>query len=522
MTSADEHRRGWLVVGWTLVAAGSALRFAALGTQDPWADEGFTWSVIQTDAPLAEVLRHSQGEAPFFYVLTHLMAGPKAGLEVLRLIPALFGTLALVLQHILLRRYVRPCPAVLGTALMAFSAFQVYYSQELRTYSLVAFLGVAVLWLTLDILEKSRPGGTRWVALAICEAALVYSHYLTAAFLLGLAVVFLLDPRTKGRRARWFLTQCAAVLLFSPWIGHMLTFAGFLRDTPTITDFSPLRDAVAPYLVLALGKSLVPHSAGPLRAIEWAAVAGVGVAVLAWVAGGTAALLRGRQWDRLRFLLGGAFLPLGFVLAVCVLGLPRFNFVYTKYVIWIHAPLVLLAAVWMESELAASRRWTVALALILWGTANLWGLGNYFFDSEYRKAPAYRELVSDLANRAEPRDAILCDWLGTCQSVDALLASDPRLARLPRGLLVELRPEGPTARLGATSAEARLAPVVPCEAPRVWIILFRDWRSRREPGFEAQRLRLRRQIDELGRGDRFQPVDSLDARGLEAFCLQRR
>jgi mannosyltransferase len=122
----------WLVGAVTLIALG--LRFWKLGAWGLDSDEVFT---------LRDSLRlRPRNPRPLGYLLNHYLVQPFHSLDEfgLRVLPALFGVLAIPAFYFVARRLVGSRAAILGALLLTFSPLHVIYSQFGRYWSLVFLL----------------------------------------------------------------------------------------------------------------------------------------------------------------------------------------------------------------------------------------------------------------------------------------------------------------------------------------------------------------------------------------------
>ena len=143
-----------------------AVRLYRLGAESLWYDE--TVSVYLSRLPLPAMLAHTAGDIhpPGYYALLHAWQAVTApslahGLEFLYAFPSLvFGLLALPLLYALGRRLFGPRTGLAALWLAAFAPFLVWYSQEVRMYTLGAFLGLLCLWALLKFCAPSPPRQT--------------------------------------------------------------------------------------------------------------------------------------------------------------------------------------------------------------------------------------------------------------------------------------------------------------------------------------------------------------------------
>ena len=202
-----------------ILLAGTALRLHRLGADSLWYDE--TVSTYLAGSRLPELLRHTAGDIhpPGYYVLLRgwllLMGYPAghadargSGLEFSAAFFSLFfGVLLIALVYALARRVANRQVGLIAALLVAFSPYNVWYSQEVRMYTLGAALGVMVIYALLQIANrKSQIANGRWqtgrrqavfwwAVYAIAAAAGMYTLYY---------FVFLLIPLNL-----WVLWQIA-------------------------------------------------------------------------------------------------------------------------------------------------------------------------------------------------------------------------------------------------------------------------------------------------------------------------
>jgi uncharacterized membrane protein len=257
---------------WLILLAGLALRLFRLGADSLWYDE--TVSAALAGSALPELIRHTAGDIhpPLYYILLRgwliLMGYPTGhadaagiGLEVAAgFFSLFFGVLLICLIYALARRLAGPRAALIAAALAAFSPYHIWYSQEVRMYTLGAVFGVVVTAALVQIANrksqianrksqitnrKSQIANCKWWAIyAVAAVAGMYTLYYFAFLLIPLNLwalarlgIFYRVPRAKtdGSRAsivcrfadlpfaicRWLpllLANLAAALLYAPWL----------------------------------------------------------------------------------------------------------------------------------------------------------------------------------------------------------------------------------------------------------------------------------------------------------------
>lgn len=133
-----------------------------------------------------------------------------------------FGVVACALMYPLARRLglsrAHPWAPVFGVALFALNAYAVYYSREVRMYSMLLALVLLSSYLMLRLL--ARPGLSLWIAYVLASAAALYVHYY-AGLVFVAQNVFALLALLAERRLRvwpaWIGAQFGILALFAPW-----------------------------------------------------------------------------------------------------------------------------------------------------------------------------------------------------------------------------------------------------------------------------------------------------------------
>ncbi|MGQ9714728.1 MAG: glycosyltransferase family 39 protein, partial [Anaerolineae bacterium] len=241
----------------TLLAA-LALRLWRLGAESLWYDETVTLFLAQED--LARLTAHTAGDIhpPLYYYLQHVwLRAAGTGEFAAAFVSLFFGVLLVALVYRLAWDLTGSgTVALLASLLAAFSPYHLWYSQEVRMYTLGACLGLGaglILWRWLR--EARAPSGNlglRWLAAyAVVTALGLYTLYYFAfllAFLAlwGAAAAWRAGDTTPQKRRlvpAWCGAQVGALALFGPW----LPIAFRQATTPPVPpwrSFTPLPQAL--------------------------------------------------------------------------------------------------------------------------------------------------------------------------------------------------------------------------------------------------------------------------------------
>lgn len=217
-------------------------------------------------------------------------------------------------------------------AFMMLNPFYIFQLFLIRMYGLVIALGAGLTWLMLRLLD--RPSRALWVAWAILQGLLLFTHYY-GALLIGAQVMILGFRRPKG----WMPGFLMAMMLWGVWgIWLLQAYSGTMENTVRNLSAIPVRPA--PWEVI--GHFWASLLAGPLADGSFARAAGM-AAALATAIGLTlgGGVQRSTEWKRIGLV---AWLPLG-VGALMALRWPFFGARYfavvlVPFLIWIIALLI--------------------------------------------------------------------------------------------------------------------------------------------------------------------------------------
>lgn len=187
----------------TLVVIGLVLRLIVfLQNRSLWFDEMSLWGNIAQESPFRfdHPLTGDQ-LAPFgFLVIERMVAWVYGtGQMALRVVPLLAGMGALVLFSRLAARVLPERPALVALALFALSDDLIYYSSELKPYSVDVFMAVGMVLATVTSLGVSPT--LRWAALmALATAFSPWWSFPSAFIVAGCGLVLVVESAAHGRR----------------------------------------------------------------------------------------------------------------------------------------------------------------------------------------------------------------------------------------------------------------------------------------------------------------------------------
>ena len=430
-----------------ILIGGTALRMYHLGADSLWYDE--TVSVTLAGGPFLELLRHTAGDIhpPGYYALLRgwLIAvgygsghADPAGFRLEFAAGALsvfFGLVLIPLVYVLASHLASRRVALVAAAIVAASPYNVWYSQEVRMYTLGAALGVVVLYAMLRAYSGGSGARTWWLVYALAAAAGIYALYYFAFLLAAVNIwyaagIVATKARARGsaasvaREARgastapfafsvgpWLLANLLALLVFAPWAGIAWRQA---TDPPvppwrSVTGLGPA--LAASWTALGLGQSATGWLA-PVLAIALVLY----VLGLFALAGGSTrgASLAGAQVEpgatlsrpwrgpaAALLLFGATFGSLALILLFSLRS-PLFHVRY----LFTYSPAFYIVLAAGVTWLWARSRPLGTVAVLLWLAGAAVTLQAFWYDPAYR-ADDHRAAVRSLRAQWRPGDVLL-------------------------------------------------------------------------------------------------------------------
>jgi mannosyltransferase len=212
-----------------LTLCGAALRLYHLGTQSLWVDEITTAIVVKKGlSAIWEFTTQDVGPLPLSYVFEWLIVKVRDSEFFVRLPSCLFGVASIPLAYLVAHQlFRRKSVALVVAALLTFSAFHHYHSQEARGYMLYLALTLGAFYFFLRALENGRT--MSWIGYGGLSLAQLYTTYfgvfVVAANAMYGAIRLLLSERSDTNSV-WLKRQLLMLasitmilaLLFLPWV----------------------------------------------------------------------------------------------------------------------------------------------------------------------------------------------------------------------------------------------------------------------------------------------------------------
>jgi len=389
-----------LAIFLVILLVGFALRLYRLGYESLWYDEMV--SVLLARKSLPALTAHTAGDIhpPLYYYLLHFWIRLTGSSEFsLAFLSLVFGVLLIPLLFYLGRGLYGAKIGLLGALLLAFSPFNLWYSQEVRMYTLGASLGLISLLFLLRLI-KSRPRFQRryGAGYILASASGLYTLYYFTFLLLAqnlMVIGWWLARWVKGKQKfsllPWVSSQVGILLLYLPWLP--IAFRQVTNPpVPPWRTFTGFAEAgIESWSALSFGQSVDPKIVWPLLLLA-----------LALFALGLFNLLRAQvsdSWFVPLSLAGHTLLPI-LLIYLFSLIVPLFH---VRYVFTYSPPFYLLLAVGL---IRLPRKPLVVLSLLFILGGSAYSIYNFHFDPRYA-SDDHRGAVEYLEERLRPEDVVL-------------------------------------------------------------------------------------------------------------------
>ncbi|HET7296887.1 MAG TPA: glycosyltransferase family 39 protein [Gemmatimonadales bacterium] len=368
-----------------LTVLGAVLRLYRLGHQGFWFDEGNTALLVHfSPGKMLGLIPQSESTPPLYYCVAWMWARVFGYDEVgLRSLSAVCGVLLVPVVYAAGARLISRRAGVIAAALAACSPLLIWYSQEARSYSMLALLSsVSLLAFAYARLDPSPRVLAAWV---VASALALATHYYAALVVVPEALWLLWVHRRRSVQVAVGVVGVCGLGLIPLAIGQQTSGrANWISFTPFDRRFGQI------------GPQFAAGFDGPAHSVlEPVAIA---IVVLALVLLAT----RSEPVQRRGALLAGGIALSGFLISL-VLVVAGFDDLLTRNVLAISAPAALLVAGGLAVPRPRGVGVIAALALCGMGVATAVGVA---VDRDYQR-PDWRVVAGALGQAPVGGRAIL-------------------------------------------------------------------------------------------------------------------
>lgn len=218
--------------------------------QSFWLDEGAQMVMSSQSLAFQWFGRSADFHPPLFYLLIHFWMKFGSVEWFLRFPSIIFGLGTVYLGYLFGKKLFGEKIGFLTGLFLAIAPFHIYYSQEARMYSLLAFLVTASMYFLWN---------KNWFGYLVTMVAMFYTHYASFAVIFTQFLWLMVWQRESLKS--WLVSFLAAILFFLPWLPHFLkqlnaggNLIEILPAWKNLATLSPLKSIPLLFFKFSLGR----------------------------------------------------------------------------------------------------------------------------------------------------------------------------------------------------------------------------------------------------------------------------
>ena len=369
------------------------MRLFRLGYQSEWNDEAVSVAIAKGTTQQILTNQFHSRHPPGYYLLLHYWLNWLGDSDqMLRLLSALAGILSLVVMYQLGKSLFNQEAGLVATAVTATMPFHLFYSQEIRSYSLLFFLAALLMLCHVKIWQSK--GKKWWIVYLLTGLAGMYIHYFFALIIGTVGLHFILRwwrIRSNSPWQAFIIIHLAMGLLYTPMLSWIFNEAEKGNYFARSVEFGA-------YVSLPLTFSIGLFLPGILVMIGFALILVLVLITLLQAGRAFKQATPERTW--LVFSLMAYWVPVTLLYAVSLVWLP----LTTPRLMMTAVPGLYLFLAWGATM---TKEWLFNLILVI----GLIGLGlvadyNWLFSPQHQRPPI-RELIAALEEEVQPGERII-------------------------------------------------------------------------------------------------------------------
>lgn len=215
------------LLGITLLAL--VLRLYQLGQESLWFDESLSafFASLPFNEMIQSMLEEGLQHSPIYYIFLRPFAATGFNEFNLRLLSVLFGVASIPLLALLGRLFAGNRVGLLAAALLAVNPYHIWYSQEVRMYTMLGLVALAAMYY-FSLNTFSTPKNRNWLALAFI-LGIGYNLHHFIFFIPLVQFIFLLATFKHNYNLfrYWAASVLGAGIMLTPWILVVLDWGKF-------------------------------------------------------------------------------------------------------------------------------------------------------------------------------------------------------------------------------------------------------------------------------------------------------
>jgi mannosyltransferase len=217
-------RNEWVLL--LILLLGLFVRIYFISGQSLWFDEGYSVRMSQL-SPREIISKTASADyhPPLYYIVLHYWVSLFGTSEFsVRLPSAILGICSILILYKVGKHLFNDNVGILSSLILAVSVFHVEYSQEVRSYSLMAFMTLLSFYFFLKLFNEKNLRSS--VGYIISSAVLMYTHVYGLFFILSQNIYFIANKLfSRGKTisaGKWVSLQGILLILFLPWTNSFL------------------------------------------------------------------------------------------------------------------------------------------------------------------------------------------------------------------------------------------------------------------------------------------------------------
>jgi mannosyltransferase len=197
-----------------LTILGCFLRFYNLGFNSLWLDEAATYSFAKLSfIEIWEITAGGEYNPPLFHWVEHFMLFFGNSEVIMRFIPAMLGILTIPLFYFIGKEFLDRNTGILAAALLTFSPFHLFYSQDARAYSMVLFFISLSLYCYLLAFRSNNK--KFWALFGLFSALAFWTHFYSM-IITGTLILFaiIINAEKIKRDAKELIPLLISLMVF--------------------------------------------------------------------------------------------------------------------------------------------------------------------------------------------------------------------------------------------------------------------------------------------------------------------
>lgn len=214
-----------------ILALGFSLRIYTLDKRDFWSDEAVSLMIAKyaTFQNTIDIdYRRVFTEPGLFFLLLKIWMYLTKEESFYRFLPLFFGLFSIALIYLLGKEFCNKTAGLIAALLMSISPLHIYYSQELRNYTLWVFLSLLSIYFFFRILKKEgKAPFLFWFS--ISTILCLYTHVMALLLLFTVNIYFLFFPGKKKLVFKWIVSNLIVLLFYIPWLFVLINQVSSIR-----------------------------------------------------------------------------------------------------------------------------------------------------------------------------------------------------------------------------------------------------------------------------------------------------